>query len=157
MFIYGLLEHVEQQRDQAHMAYHVEQNEDTITHMGNYRIVTSQRGLCNSLFYDQITRLGNIHNAYVKMNKPNQIMGFKWQYYITIDGHGRYNDIHITMDTLNLYITKQQDTYTYNGQSIHLLTYAYYTNNYDRQIVSKCSPQVYDILTSKACMNSPLI
>ena len=47
------------------MAYHVEQNEATITHMGNYRIVTSQRGLCNLLFYDQIPRLGNIHNGYV--------------------------------------------------------------------------------------------
>ena len=61
------------------------------------------------------------------------------------------------MDALNLDIAKEQDTYKYNGQSIHSLAYAYYTNNYDRQIVSKCSPQVYDILISKACINSPLI
>ena len=53
------------------MAYQVEQNEDTIKHRGNYRIVTPQRGLCNSLVYDQITRLGNIHNGCVKMNKHN--------------------------------------------------------------------------------------
>ena len=37
------------------------------------------------------------------------------------------------------------------------MAYADYTDNYDRQIVSKCSPQVYDILNSKACTNSPLI
>ena len=47
--------------------------------------------------------------------------------------------------------------YTYTGQSTHALAYAYYTNNYGRQVVSKCSPQVYDILTSKANMNPPLI
>ena len=46
--------------------------------------------------------------------------------------------------------------YIYIGQSIHSLAYAYYTNNYDRQIVSTCSPQVHGILTSKASMNSPL-
>ena len=40
---------------------------------------------------------------------------------------------------------------------MHSLAYAYYTNTYDRQIVSKCSPQVYDILTSKTSMNSPLL
>ena len=157
MFIYGLLEHIKQQREQAHMAYHVEQNEDTIKRMGNYRIVTSQRGLCNLPFYDQITRLDNIHNGYVKMNKHNQKMGFKWQDDITIDEHESYNDVKITMDTLNLDITKEQEKYKYNGQSTHSLAYDYYTNNYDRQIVSKCSPQVYDVLTSKACMNSPSI
>ena len=138
------------------MAYHVEQNEDTIKRMGNFRIVTSQRGLCNSLFYDQITRLANIHNGYIKMNRHNQIMSFKSQGYVTIDENERYNDIDITMDTLNLDITKEQDKYTYNGQSIHSLAHAYYTKDYDRQIVNKCSPQVYDILTSKASMNSPL-
>ena len=37
------------------------------------------------------------------------------------------------------------------------MAHAYYTNNYDKQIMSKCSPQVYDILTSKASMNSPLL
>ena len=75
------------------MAYHVEQNDDTIKRMGNHRFVTSQRGLCNSLFCDHITRLGNIHNGYVKMNKHNQIVGFKWQDDITIDENESYNFI----------------------------------------------------------------
>ena len=120
MSIYGLLEHVNKNKEQTHMAHHVEQNEDTIKRMGNYRIVTSQRGLCNSLFRDQITRLGNFHNGYGKMNKHNQILGFKWQDDITIDEHGRYNDISITLDTLDLDITKEQgNTNTIDNQYIH--------------------------------------
>ena len=63
----------------------------------------------------------------------------------------------MSMDTLNLDITKEHETYQYTGQSWHSLAHAYYTNNYDKQIMSKCSPQVYDILTSKASMNSPLL
>ena len=90
------------------------------------------------------------------MNKHNQVMGFKI-HGITIDENESYDDIKITMDTLNLDIIKEQDKYKYNGQSIHSLAYAFYTNNYDRQIISKCSPQIHDILTSKASINSPLL
>ena len=42
MSIYGLLEHVKNQREQAHKSYHVEQNEDTVKPMGKYRIITTQ-------------------------------------------------------------------------------------------------------------------
>ena len=84
-------------------------------------------------------------------------MSFKWDYDITIDTHENYNEINMTMDTLNESSTKEQYKYKHTGQSIHSLAYAYYTNNYDRQIVSKCSPQVCDMLTSKANMNSPLL
>ena len=91
------------------------------------------------------------------MNKHNQITGFKWLDDITIEENETYDDVKLTMEKLNSDITKEQDKYRYTGQSIHSLAYAYYTNNYDRQIVSKCSPQVHDILTSKASMNSPLI
>ena len=61
------------------------------------------------------------------------------------------------MEKLNSDVTKEQDKYRYTGQSIHSLAYAYYTNNYDRQIVSKCPPQVHGTSASKASMNSPLI
>ena len=143
MSIYGLLEHVKSKYE-----------EDS---QSKYRIIITQRGVCNQLFYDEITQFGNIHNGYVKMNKHNQITGFKWQDNITIDENETYDDVKLTMEKLNSDITKEQDKYRYTGQSIHSLAYAYYTNNYDRQIVSKCSPQVHDILTSKASMNSPLI
>ena len=91
------------------------------------------------------------------MNKHNQITGFKWLDDITIEENETYGDVKLSMEKLNPDITKEQDKYRYTGQSIHSLAYAYYTNDYDRQIVSKCSPQVHDILTSKASMNSPFI
>ena len=75
---------------------------------------------------------------------------------IQIDENGNYNDVQMHMDTLNLDIAKEQGQYKYTGQSLHSLAHAYYTNNYDKQM-SKCSPQVYDILTNKASMNSPLL
>ena len=42
-------------------------------------------------------------------------------------------------------IDKDNEKYNYTGQRHHSLAYAYYANNYDLQIVSKFSPQVYDI------------
>ena len=61
----------------------------------------------------------------------------------------------MTIDTLNEKNDKDSEKYNYTGQSHHSLAHAYYTNNYSLKIVSNCSPQVYDILTSGSCMNSP--
>lgn len=36
--------------------------------------------------------------------------------------------------------------YFYNGQTIHVLVYDYYTKEYDENITSYCSPQIYDML-----------
>ena len=52
---------------------------------------------------------------------------------------------------------KDSEKYNYTGQSHHSLAHACYTNNYSLKIVSNCSPQVYDILTSDSCMNSPFL
>ena len=69
MLIYGLLGVVKKK-------YEEEQ--------GDNRIIITQRGLCNALFYEEITHFGNIHNGYVKMNKHNQVTSSKW-HGITID------------------------------------------------------------------------
>ena len=119
MFIYGFLEHVQTQRDKANMSYHVEQNEETRKAIGNYRIITTTRGLCNDLFYDQITRPGNIHNGFIKLSKNNQVIGFKFHDSIMIDESESYNDIIMTMDTLNIDIAKEPEKYKYTGQSLH--------------------------------------
>ena len=62
----------------------------------------------------------------------------------------------MSMDPLILDIAKEQETYnTLANHYIHwhmLITLIII----DKQILSKCPPQVYDILTSKASMNSPL-
>ena len=76
---------------------------------------------------------------------------------ITIDENEHYNDIQATIETLNQDVNKDSEKYNYTGQSHHSLAYSYYTNNFDTQILSNCSPQVYDILTSSLCMNSPCL
>ena len=85
------------------------------------------------------------------------MIGFKFHDSITTDENEHYDAIATTMNTRNVNITKEQEQYKYTGQSLYSLAYAYYTNNYDFKIISKCSPQVYDILTSKASMNSLLL
>ena len=81
-------------------------SEDTITTMGCDRIITTTRGLCNELFYDQIIRLGNIHNGFIRQNKNNQVIGFEFNDSITIDENEHYDAIAMTMNTLNVNITK---------------------------------------------------
>ena len=76
---------------------------------------------------------------------------------ISIDENPHYNYIKMTIDTLNEKIDKDSEKYNYTRQSHHSLAHAYYTNNYSLKIVSNCSPQVYDILTSNSCMNSPFL
>ena len=132
-------------------------SEDTRKAMGCYRIITTTRGLCNDLFYGQIIRIGNIHNGFIRLHKNNQVIGFKFHGSIIIDENEHCDAIATTMNTLNVNVTKEQENYTYNGRSLYSLACAYYTNYYDSKIISKCAPQVYDILTSKACMNSPLL
>ena len=45
--------------------------------------------------------------------------------------------------------------YRYMGQSLCSLAYEYYTKRFDRNIVSYCSPQVYNVL--KDNINSPFL
>ena len=53
---------------------------------------------------------------------------------IQLDDNETYNDVQMSTHTLNVDITKEQETYQYTGQSLHSLAHAYYTNNYDKQI-----------------------
>ena len=124
------------------------------------RIVSSQRGSVHSLFFSEL-RLGNIHNKNVKTNKENQVTGFEMDG-ILIDENQHYHGIAHTIETLNEETkSKRKSTdrppYVYTGQSPHGLAYEYYTNNFDKNITSVCSPQVYDILTDSGCMNSPFL
>ena len=69
---YGLLEHIQTQQEEANALYYKEQDqgeisEDTRKAIGDYRIITTTRGLCNDVFYDQIIKLGNIHNGFIRL------------------------------------------------------------------------------------------
>ena len=142
MSFYGLLAKVQNDRDH-----------DTTYNL--YGVIVATLGGCSIIFYGEI-RQGNIHNGKVKISKGNQIVGFE-MLGVTIDENEHYDDIQMTLDTLNEGIDKDNERYNYTGQNHHSLAYAYYTNNYDVKIVSNCSPQVYDILTSSLCMNSPFL
>ena len=61
------------------------------------------------------------------------------------------------MHLYNGNIGTDPEKYNYTGQSHHSLAYQYFTNNYDKNILSVCSPQSYEILTSKLCMNSAFL
>ena len=76
---------------------------------------------------------------------------------IYIEENEKYEDIKMIISTLNKSIEKDINKYIYNGQRHHNLAYEYDTNNFDKNISSNCSPQLYEILTSKACMNSPFL
>ena len=113
MLFYGLLEHVQTQQDTACVLYYKERDqgeisEDTRKAMGDYRIIITTRGLCNDWFYDEIIRLGNIHNGCIMLNTNSQVIRFKFHDSITIDENEHYNTIATTMDTLNVNITKEQ-------------------------------------------------
>ena len=122
---------------------------------GKHRVVVLKPGTCNALFYDEVNR-GNIHNGKIRISKGGTITGFHMDN-VFIEENEHYHDIQMTIETLNEGMVKATDKYVYSGQSHHSLAYAYYTNNYDKKIISICSPQLYDILTSKACMNSPFL
>ena len=83
-----------------------ETNEDKRHTMGCYRIITTTLGLCNELFCDQIIRLGNTHNGFIRLNETNQVIGFKFHDSILIGEHEHYDAIATTMRTLHINITK---------------------------------------------------
>ena len=119
------------------------------------RIVLTVPGSCHDIFYEELQRK-NIHNGKVRISTNNRIIGFEMNG-IILDENPKYNDVKCTIDTLNENIEKDSDKYNYTGQSNHSLAYQYFTNNYDKNILSYCTPQIYDILTSKLCMNSPFL
>ena len=94
MAFYGLLEHVQ-------------------TVSGNRRIVLTEPGLCNTVFYEEIGK-GNIHNGKVKMNKTGQVTQFRLNG-ISIDENPHYNDIAMTICELNNTIETDAGQYVYWG------------------------------------------
>jgi len=120
----------------------------------DFKIVLTVEGTCHSIFYNELHK-NNIHGN-VRMSKNNKIIGFEMDG-IVLDENLHYHDIKSTIETLNEEITDDTYKYNYTGQHHHTLAYQYFTNNYDTNIMSCCSPQLYDILISKLCMNAPLL
>ena len=93
MNFYGLLEHVKK----------LKKDDDT---NNNYRIIITKKGLCNTIFYDEIEQK-NIRNGKLKIsNKGNQIIQFEIDD-IIIDENEDYQDVENGINEFNKTIKKK--------------------------------------------------
>lgn len=109
------------------------------------RVIIFKNGTCDGFFHAELDQ-GRIHNGSVYI-KDSKIISFKIDN-ITFDENKNYREIQQTIEILNKNIKKDTEKYIYKGQSIHSVAYSYYANNYDKNITSSLSPQLYDILIS---------
>ena len=113
------------------------------------RAVFTELGSVRCLSFSEIEQ-GNIHKNKIKTSKGNIVAFGMGDLYI--EEHPNIESVLHIIDTLN------QDsvaTYRYMGQSLFNLAYAYFTKRFDRNIVSYCSPQVYNFL--KYSINNPFL
>ena len=144
------------------------------------KIIILQQGLCDAFFHDELEN-GIIHNSNIKLSSDNVITSFRYTNdngdTIEIQENASYLDVSDTINTLNItetitnnaksYVDEEgnivvpcntheyNDKYFYTGQTIHRLAYDYYTKEYDKNITSYCSPQIYDMLKNN--VNAPFL
>ena len=117
---------------------------------GRRRVVFTEPGSVHRLFYSEIEK-GNIYNDKIKTSKGN-IVAFSIDDDLHIEENPNIESVLHIIDKLNRdSVTK----YKYMGQSLYSLAYEYFTKRHDRNIVSYCSPQVYNILKNN--INSPFL
>ena len=110
----------------------------------------TELGYVQRLFYSEIEK-GNIHNDKIKTSKGS-IVAFSIDKELHIEENPNIESV------LHMRVKLNRDSvakYRYMGQSLYSLAYGYYTKRFDRNIVSYCSPQVYNIL--KDNINSPFL
>ena len=112
------------------------------------RAVFTELGSVQRLFYSEIEK-GNIHNSNTKTSKGNVVAFEMGDLYIEENPH--IESVLTIIGKLNQDSTK----YKYMGHSLYTLTYEYFTKRFDINIVSYCSPQVYNIM--KYNINSPFL
>ena len=106
------------------------------------RVVFTELGSVQRLFYSEIEK-GNISNFRIKSTKGN-IGAFAIHERLHIEESTNIESVLHIIDKLNRdSVTKYR---WYMGQSLYSLAYEYFTKRRDRNIVSHCSPHVYNIL-----------
>ena len=115
---------------------------------GIRRLVFTELGSIHRLFYSEIEK-GNIYNLRVKTSIGN-VVAFSVFERLHIEENPYIESVLHIIDKLN---RDSVVKYRYMGQSLYSLAYEYFTKRHDRNIVSYCSPQVYNIL--KDNINSP--
>ena len=113
--------------------------------------VCTIKGAVHTLFYN-LLRKGKLHSLNVR-TENNKIVQFNIGS-VTIQEHATYNDVALTINTLNLMLTNQEPKYMYNGQSIHRLAHEYYERNYNKDYTSQMTPQISEIFDSIFCKNT---
>ena len=113
------------------------------------RAVFTELGSAQRLFYSEIEK-GNIHNSKIKTSKGNIVAFGMGDLYIE-ENPNIECVLHI-IDKLN---RDSPSKYRYMGQSLYTLAYEYFIKRFDRNIVSYCSPQIYNILKNN--INSPFL
>ena len=108
---------------------------------GTRRLVFTEPGSVHRLFYSEIEK-GNIYNFRMKTSKGNVVAFSVFERLIIEENPNIESVLHI-IDKLN---RDSVAKYKYMGQSLYSLAYEYYTKRFDRNIVSYCSSQVYNIL-----------
>ena len=113
------------------------------------RAVFTALGSAQRLLYSEIEK-GNIHNSKIQTSKGS-IVAFEMSDLYIEENQNIESVLHI-IDKLN---RNSPSKYRYMGQSLYTLAYEYFTKRFDRNIVSYCSPQIYNIL--KDNINSLLL
>ena len=104
------------------------------------RVVFTELGSVQRLFYSEIEK-GNIYNSIIKTSKGN-VVAFEMYEDLCIEENPNIESVLHIIDKLN----RDSTRYKYMGQCLHTLAYGYFTKRFDRNIVSYCSPQIYNIL-----------
>ena len=104
------------------------------------RAVFTELGSVQRLFYYSEIEKGNIHNNIIKTSKGNIVIFEMGDLYI--EGNPHIESVLNIIGKLNQDSTK----YKYMGQRLYTLAHEYFTKRFDRNIVSYCSPQIYNIL-----------
>ena len=117
---------------------------------GRRRVAFTELGSVHRLFHSEIEK-GNIHNYKIKTSKGS-IAAFSIDDDLHIEENPNIESVSHIIDKLN---RDSVARYRYMGQSLYSLAYEYFTKRHDRNIVSYCSPQVYNIL--KDNINSPFL
>ncbi len=111
-----------------------------------FKIIVTEKGICDALFYEEICINNDIYNGSVRC-QDGRVVQFNLDN-ILIEENIYYHEMNEILINLNI---NKNDKYI--SERPMLLAYEYYIKNYNKNIYSYCSPQIYDILTSHLCMN----
>ena len=114
-----------------------------------HKIIITEKNICNELFHEEICVNNDIYNGSVRC-QDGRVVQFNLDN-VLIEENVYYCEMNDILTKLNI---NKSDKYV--SERPMTLAHEYYMKNYSHNIYSHCSPQLYDILTSNMCVNSPV-